>query len=438
MLRPKSRRLKIIRGEMHMPNKEKRKIVFLKLLIIACGIGSLLAFSSGPPLAHTGAFGEPTCQACHIGNGLNVAGGTFAIHNVPLNYNPGQTYVIQVTLTKSGQQRWGFELAARANANGQQAGTLATADSNTQVTAVNGIQYIEQTSAGTFLGSAQGTWTFHWTAPAVPVGRILFAAAGNAANGNFANSGDFIYTTSVVTDPAPANPVTLVFPQVAIGGGYTTVFNLLNTGGAAVAGDIALAQGDGSPMIVTFGSVQASSTPVSIPPGGAQQIIAGPLNATEPTRAGWGRVESSGGTPGGVGTFQFAQGGVLQTIVGVLSSPPLNAATIPINDNVPQGRSTGYAFANPGAVDVNIKIVLVDSSGTVTQTVLLPTLNPLKAGGYYSAFLNGDLNSPNFQFDGSIVAIADGTNTFSVTALVLDGSQLTAIPVIAGKAPGVN
>jgi hypothetical protein len=423
---------------MHMPKAENRKIVFIKLLIIACGVGSLVAFSSGPPLAHTGAFSEPTCLECHIGNSLNTAGGTFAIHNVPVTYNPGQTYSIQVTISKSGQQRWGFELAARVNSSGQQAGTLTSTDANTQITTVNNVQYIEQTSAGTFLGTTQGTWTFQWTAPTVPVGRILFAAAGNAANGNFANSGDFIYTTTVVTDPAPANPVTLVFPQVAIGGGYTTVFNLLNTGSTAVAGNLVLAQGDGTPMIVTFGSVQSASTSVSIPPGGAQQIIAGPLNATEPTRAGWGRVESSGGTPGGVGTFQFVQGGVLKTIVGVLSSPPANSSTIPINDNAPQGHSTGYAFANPGVVDVNIKIVLVDSSGTITQTVLLPQLNPLKAGGYYSAILNGDLNNPIFQFDGSIVAIADGTNTFSVMALVLDNGQLTAIPVIAGKAPGVN
>jgi hypothetical protein len=421
-----------------MENREKRNTIFVKLLLLACMGGTLWAFSASTTPAQTGAFGESTCIQCHDSNSLNAAGGSFSIGNVPQNYTPGQTYPIQVTISRSGQLRWGFELAARAASNGQQAGTLTSTDRNTEVTVFNGIQYIRHTSAGTFFGAVQGTWTFDWTAPSSPAGQITFAAAGTAADGNFSNGGDFVYTTTATAAPAAPNPITLVFPQVAVGGGYSTIFNLVNTGDTILTGNLSLAQPDGSLMIVNFGSVQSASTPITIPPGGTQQVTAGPLDTTEPARAGWGRLESSGGTPGGVGIFQFVEGGVLKTIVGVLSSAPSNAVTIPIYDDASQSRYTGYAFANPGTTDVRIKIVLIDSTGIVVQTIRPPSLNPLTAGGYYSRFLNEDLNSPSFQFEGSIVAIADGTDTFSVMALVLDQGLLTATPVIPGKTAGVN
>jgi hypothetical protein len=420
-----------------MIRTEKRKI-FLKLLLVACTVGTLLAFSSGPPLGLTGAFGESTCLICHAGNSLNSAGGTLTISNVPQNYTPGQTYQIQVALTRNGQQRWGFELAARAASNGQQAGTLAPTSGTTQVTTFSGVQYITHTSSGTFLGSTQGLWTFNWTAPSVSMGQVIFAAAGNAANGNFNNSGDFIYTTTVSTNAVLQDQITLVFPQVAVGGGNRTTFNLVNTGDTAVVGNLSLAQGDGSPMIVTFGSVQAASTPVNIQPGGTQQITAEPLNDVEPARGGWAKVESTGGTPGGVATFRFVDGGVLKIVVGVLSSQRLNAATIPLNDQGNQDLHTAYALANPGTSDINVRILLVDNSGNTVQTLRPPALNPVPAGGYFSRFIFQELNDPAFQFDGSMVMIADGTGTFSVTGLVLDGGLLTAIPIVPGKASGIG
>jgi hypothetical protein len=422
-----------------MSKNEKRIGAFLILLVLAGAAGTLLmAFSSGPPLAHTGAFGEPTCLECHVGNALNAAGGTLSILNVPQNYTPGQTYPIQVSISKSGQQRWGFELAARVASSGQQAGSLSPIDANTQVTSFGGIQYIEHTSAGTFLGTAKGTWTFNWTAPATPVGTISFAAAGNAANGNFSNSGDFIYTTTATSNFSAPNPITLLFPQVVIGGGYHTVFNLMNTGDSAISGDLFLTQQNGTPMTAQLGSVIAASIPISIPPGGMQGIIAAPINETDPISVGWVKVQSVGGSPGGVATFQFSQNGSLQTAVGVLSSNLVNAVTIPISDNAAQAQFTGYAIANPGTQNVNIRIVLVDKQGVAAGTIRPAAFNPLPPSGQAGGFLYQDLNAPNFTFDGSIVVIADGTGQFSMVALVQNQGLLTAIPVIPGKTSGIN
>ena len=39
-------------------------------------------------------------------------------------------------------------------------------------------------------------WSLQWKAPDVAAGTIYFFCAGNSANGNLGNDGDFIFTTS--------------------------------------------------------------------------------------------------------------------------------------------------------------------------------------------------------------------------------------------------
>jgi uncharacterized protein (TIGR03437 family) len=67
----------------------------------------------------------------------------------------------------------------------------------------SGVSFIEHTSAGTRIGTTGGAiFQFDWTPPATNVGPVTFYAAGNAANGNGAPTGDLIYTTSVQLNPA--------------------------------------------------------------------------------------------------------------------------------------------------------------------------------------------------------------------------------------------
>ena len=155
-----------------------------------------LAYGSGPPDGHTGAPGETSCVACHTTNPLNSGNGTFQISG-PDTWLPGETYELTVTLADPGQSRWGFE----ATQLGQ--GEFSEASGSLQISASGATQYIKHTSSGTFQGTSDGpvSWTFDWTAPTgedLPE-EVTFYAAGNAANGNFSNSGDFIYTTSFST-----------------------------------------------------------------------------------------------------------------------------------------------------------------------------------------------------------------------------------------------
>lgn len=173
---------------------------FINPLIFLLFTGMLfnvvLGYSNGPPNARTGAPGESTCRACHSSFGLNSGSGGVTISNAPAEYVPGETYTLTITVTTSGQSRWGFEVCSRTE-NLDQGGTLTVTQSSLTTTGTSGgITYLKQRSAGTFNGQQNSAdWEFAWTAPAADSGPITLYAAGNAANGNFSTSGDYVYTT---------------------------------------------------------------------------------------------------------------------------------------------------------------------------------------------------------------------------------------------------
>jgi hypothetical protein len=407
-----------------------------------CCAGSLgLALSSGPPAAHTGDFGEANCTACHTGNPLNAPEGTLVISGVPANYQPGQTYPITISIHKAGQSRWGFEMAVRAVSSGQQTGTLAPTDGNTQVTTAGGIQYVTHTSIGTFANTSSGSWTVSWTAPATAQGEIRFGAAGNAANNNFTNQGDFIYTVTATAHPQGAvQPTTALFAQVATGGGYSTEFTLLNTGDAPVNGRLILTGQDGAPLSASLAEpggapVIGSESSISIPPGGARIVIANPDPADTSLKNGWARVESDGGAVSGVANFRLVSGGALTTSAGVLSAETVQSATIPVVDDQAAGAATGYAVANPSSTDtITIKIVMVNQDGTPAVTLSPITLEP---GRQVARFFFQD-PAASATFRGSAVLIGQDGRLFSVVALSQNQGILSAIPVTAAKAPHIN
>lgn len=156
-----------------------------------------------PPLGRTAAPGEPSVSCaqsgCHTGN-LNAGSADLLINftGSGSSYQAGQTYNMSVTINASGT-RFGFEMLA-LNAAGQSVGTFTgNAANQTQVsTGTTGVaanrQYVHHLNA-TNHGN-NNTYSFTWTAPTSDQGTITFYAAGNAANGNNAATGDKIYTNS--------------------------------------------------------------------------------------------------------------------------------------------------------------------------------------------------------------------------------------------------
>lgn len=153
------------------------------------------AFPDGPPPARTGGFGEPTCQVCHQGAGLNVWGDGLLLEGRPKVYVPGQTYPLTVRLARSGMGRGGFQVAVRfidgAQAGGQ-AGALVPRDSTTRISQLPNrpVQYLGHTRAPAVPDSM--SWIFDWTAPASG-GAVVFNLAANAANNDDSELGDHIY-----------------------------------------------------------------------------------------------------------------------------------------------------------------------------------------------------------------------------------------------------
>lgn len=167
------------------------------------------AYVDGPPPAHTGGFGEPTCHACHFDGPIDDPVGGLALEDVPPAYEPGRRYAIRVVLTHPEMGRAGFEMAARfaegADA-GAPAGDLGAPDARVEVTRVeaSGVPYAHHTEAGSALTSDNGAaeWTVEWTAPETADARVVFHAAANAANDDISEFGDHIYTAEAISQPA--------------------------------------------------------------------------------------------------------------------------------------------------------------------------------------------------------------------------------------------
>ena len=202
-----------------------RKPAFIKLIVIAVVVSAFFAFQSfsakyekvsasaqGPSPSHTNAPGEANCTECHGDFAVNSGTGGVTIAGVPANYTPNQSFQITVTTSQADAVVYGFQLTA-VDVLGKRIGTFSLpSQTPTQMQVMDGFvdgnmrRYVEHTADGiipTQFGSK--TWTFTWTAPATRVGKIGFYAGGNAANSDGTASGDYIYTTSKLTNLRSTN-----------------------------------------------------------------------------------------------------------------------------------------------------------------------------------------------------------------------------------------
>ncbi len=198
-------------------NRTKVVFSFLFPLLLALCLYRLLstpslvsAFSSGPPPGYTGAPGEreEACHFCHSSYQLNDPSGGVTIDGLPDSYVAGgDPIAFTVTVFQDGTDSanidWGFEITV-LDANNLFAGTLVVTDAtNTQIDSgdVDGGTrfYIKQTFDGIFYnpdGAPGATWSMAWVPPDTDVGPVTFYVAGNAANGDFGRSGDYIFVNN--------------------------------------------------------------------------------------------------------------------------------------------------------------------------------------------------------------------------------------------------
>jgi len=236
----------------------------------------------------------------------------------------------------------------------------------------------------------------------VPTAGIKIVTAGPA------NAGDPLKVGWARVD-IPGNAI--YFPQVVIGQGSTTVFTIVNTASAAINGTLVLTAPDGTPLIAS----QSDASPTfSFPDDGI--ALSGSLS--------------------GVATFQLAEGGIIKSLVGVLESPLVQFATIPVDNDTDTGRRIGFAVANPTSQAVTVKVALFDESGKEVTDITPLELNPLGPGRQLAKFMD-ELFPSLRKFRGSMVLRAQGAGKIVPVALLQRNGLFSALPVIPEKAPKV-
>jgi hypothetical protein len=275
------------------------------------------------------------------------------------------------------------------------------------------------------------------TATLLVSGKVLIAGG---------HSGSGTLSSAELYEP-PSLPITALFPHLAIGGGFSTVFTFLNIGDTPVNGMLILTGQAGAPLNATLAlptqtsdsagtdRILASASPLTISPGGARTITATVLNANDSTKVGWARVESSGGKLVAVANFQLVSSGKLLTTAGVLSADLVESATFPVSDDLSSDIYTGYAVANPSSTDtITIKVVTVKEDGAPGAVLSSITLGPQQQT---ARFLIED-PAASKTFKGTAVLIGPDGKKFSAVALIQNHGLYAAIPVTAGKASHIH
>jgi uncharacterized repeat protein (TIGR01451 family) len=339
----------------------------------------------------------------------------------------------------------------------EQAGNLLSLDGLTQLVndagPGNARQYIQHTSAGTFIGQQNtASWTFNWTAPPTDVGFVTFYAAGNQANNDGNTSGDYIYKTFVAAAPASTTPdfalsVTPNSRTIVPGGSaqYTlTVIPLAGFTGTLNLSASSLPAGvtaNFNPSSISISDANSKSTTVTLNSTGATPLGAATvnlnaqngtlshstpvtLNVVSASSADLSITKTASPNPGQTGVS-------LSYRITATNNGPATATNVKVSDQLPATANFVSATTTVGAcsgtnpVDCTIGNLAVGASAIVTIVV-----TPVTAGQIVNT---ANVTADETDFDTS-------NNTATVTTLIQQAAlsptmldpNLTVSTVIAG------
>lgn len=161
-------------------------------------------YADGAPRGFSSGSGEQSCHACHFQAEVNTQPGSVTIAGMPERFVAGKRYPLTVTLTRPGMIIGGFQLTARFEDGGAQAGVLTPAPGEEERVAIEAsgdVQYANQRRPGTALVAPDtARWTLLWTAPEATA-TVRFHVAANAADDDESVYGDYIYTAVLEAGP---------------------------------------------------------------------------------------------------------------------------------------------------------------------------------------------------------------------------------------------
>ncbi len=184
----------------------KRNFLLLILSAAVVFVFSSEIWNENGKAGYTGSPAELTCIDCHNTFTPNDGTGSVTVSSNMVNwqYVPGQTYTINLTVARTGNNLFGlgFEALDQANDN---AGTLIITDAvHTSIKArtVSGISrrnVVHTLNGGT--GTDSAVFVFDWAAPLTNIGDVTFYFAGTATNGNGDEFGDYVYNSEQLVTP---------------------------------------------------------------------------------------------------------------------------------------------------------------------------------------------------------------------------------------------
>jgi len=156
---------------------------------------------------------------------------------------------------------------------------------------------------------------------------------------------------------------TLIFPQIADGGGIRSELLLTNPGSQEDSGTIEFKDGDGQAMELVIDGTPQASVDYTIRPAGSFELR---TDGSGIVKAGYAIVSSEMPNSAIQGTIVYNLNGFE---VSVASVDPSNSFHVFVDRGLEQ--NSGVAFANISAEDAVISAVLFDDSGAVHGDVTL-------------------------------------------------------------------
>ncbi len=228
---------------------------------------------------------------------------------------------------------------------------------------------------------------------------------------------------------------TLIFPQIADGGGYRTSFLITNRAQIRTTATIRFRASTGAPLAVTIGGRTSDFHSVEIEGDGSAKVQTAGLSSN--ISVGWAQVDSSPPTDlGGHAVFQLFRGGGLYSEASVPASTPTGSAAFFADEE--GGFNTGVAIANPGEATAAGTLTLRDRSGAIVRTSSVD----LPAGQHQAKFLFqllGPVSSGRAEIElreGSVSVIALRLHSSSVFSAI--SVMVPSIRVVSGTCGAIQ
>ncbi|MDA2931483.1 hypothetical protein MYX84_16320 [Acidobacteria bacterium AH-259-O06] len=220
------------------------------------------------------------------------------------------------------------------------------------------------------------------------------------------------------------------FPHLADGGGIVTIWYFTGLGAGPSEVTLELFQQDGNSLILQTDRGTDSTFSFSLEPAG--QLSLRTLGVPIDPQVGWAKVTSSQA----IGTTEVFQilgsSGQLISQAGVLPTSTTALATLLVTIDA-KGRNTGVAVANTGFSTNPLTFTLFNQDGSVAATSTM-TLAPQAQIARFISEIAG------FEGIGAVEGSLgiSGLSRFSVVTLLLEGLELSTLPVLPGRIEGLT